>query len=99
MCARPQGEWEPTSSGAASETTYALHIHEGYGAEVVAWKPVTSEVNRNGTSTSTIDSHNGGGPLLNQYPKPTECAIAYGQESLMVNAAIMTGKNKPGNAP
>lgn len=37
------------------------HIHEGYGAEVVAWKPVTSEVNRNGTSTSTIDSHNGGG--------------------------------------
>src|SRR5271170_7906428 len=44
-------------------------------------------------------SHNGGGPLVNQYPKPTECAIAYGQESLMVNAAVMTGKNSPDNAP
>jgi hypothetical protein len=75
------------------------HVYEGYGAEVVAWKPETSEVNRNGTSTSTIDSHNGGGPLFNQYPKLTEYAIAFGQESLMVNAAIMTEKNDPNNAP
>jgi hypothetical protein len=75
------------------------HIHEGYGAEVVAWNPDTSEANRNGTSTSTIRSYNGVGPLFNQYPEPTECAIAYGQESLMVNAAIMTGKNEPDNAP
>jgi hypothetical protein len=75
------------------------HIHEGYGAEVVAWKPDTSEANRSGTSTSTIQSHNGGGPLVNQYPKPTEYSIAYGQESLMVKAAIMAGKNDPANAP
>jgi hypothetical protein len=73
------------------------NIHEGYGAEVVAWKPDTSKANRSGTST--IHSHNGGGPLVNQYPKPTECAIAYGRESLMVNAAIMTEKNDPENAP
>jgi Calcineurin-like phosphoesterase len=75
------------------------HIHGGYGAEAIAWKPDTSEGSRDGTSTTTIDSHNGGGPLVNQYPKPTECTIAYGQESLMVNAAIMTGKNDPDNAP
>ena len=75
------------------------HIHEGYGAQVVAWKPDTSEADINGTSTDTIHSHNGGRPLVNQYPKPTKCAIAYGQESLMVNAAIMTGTNDPDNAP
>jgi Calcineurin-like phosphoesterase len=75
------------------------HIHEGYGADIVAWKPSTREANfRNGTSTSTIDGHSGGPPLLNQYPEPTPCAIAYRQESLMVNAAIMTGKNDPHNA-
>ncbi len=75
------------------------HIHEGYGAEVVAWKPDTSEADSNGTSTTPIKSHHGKGPLINQYPKPTDCAIAYGQQSLIVNAAIMTGKNEPDNAP
>lgn len=98
MCARPKLVREPTSSGAASIHCFG-HIHEGYGAEVVTWKPDTSEGNGNDTSTSTIDSHKCGRPLVKQYPKPAECAIAYGQESLMVNAAIMSGKNDPDNAP
>ena len=76
------------------------HIHEGYGAQVVGWTPGTSGADStNGTTTSTIRSHIGRGPLVNQYPEPTECAIVYGQESLMVNAAIMTGLNEPDNAP
>jgi predicted phosphodiesterase len=74
------------------------HIHEGYGAEVVAWGP-DMVTNKNNTSTNTTDHQSGGSPLVNHYPKPTDCAIAYGQQSLMVNAAIMTGKNEPHNAP
>jgi Calcineurin-like phosphoesterase len=79
------------------------HIHEGYGAEVVTWKQNPSEADRNGASTSTsaviAGSHNPAPPLINQYPKPTDHAIAYGQQSLVINAAIMTGKNEPDNSP
>lgn len=77
------------------------HIHEGYGAYVVAWKLDTSKANTKdtSTSTSTSETHAPGRPLINQYPEPTGCAVAYGQETLMVNAAIMTGENDPDNAP
>lgn len=56
------------------------HIHEGYGAEVVAWDQDSSEADRNGASTSTsavtAGSHNPGAALVNQYPEPTDYAIA-----------------------
>lgn len=79
------------------------HIHEGYGAEVVTWKSDLSDadvdVDSNGTITSTASGHGAGAPLVNQYPNSTDYAIAHGQQSLMINAAIMTGKNDPANAP
>lgn len=51
------------------------------------------------TSAVTAGSHNPGAALVNQYPEPTDYAIAYGQQSLMINAAIMAGKNEPENPP
>lgn len=41
------------------------HIHEGYGVEIVAWKPDPSEADRNGMSTGTAGTHNAGAPLVN----------------------------------
>lgn len=79
------------------------HIHEGYGGEVVAWDQDSSETDGNGasasTSAATAGSHQSGAGLVNQYPKPTDYAIAHGQQSLMINAAIMTGQSRLDNPP
>lgn len=60
------------------------HIHEGNGVEVVDWKePLTNEPD----------------PPKNPYPQAFIWNEAHGNRTLAVNAAIMTGDNKPNNAP
>lgn len=59
------------------------HIHEGNGAVMMDWE--------NG------GNHSG---ICNDYPKPIDLpALVDGQQTLMVNAAIMNEKNEPVNAP
>ena len=74
------------------------HIHEGYGIEVVDWNqtPVDAPTTCKNQGTQQLVERK---PTDNPYPEP----IAWRQESkdqtLAVNASIMTGDYKPANAP
>ncbi|KAF7900874.1 hypothetical protein EAF00_003095 [Botryotinia globosa] len=59
------------------------HIHEGYGANKIAWE----------------DKIKGGDDLVNKYPQAMDLDIESGKETLMVNAAILDGEHQPTNAP
>jgi len=59
------------------------HIHEGNGAQIIDWAPEPSKISK----------------LESDFPKPTKNSIIHGQQTLTVNAAIMTAKNEPMNAP
>lgn len=60
------------------------HIHEGNGGRVVDWeRPAGDEE----------------GVIENAYPEPFVWEGGHGGQTLVVNAAIMTGDNKPENAP
>lgn len=63
------------------------HIHEGNGAQVLDWT-VPAEV------TSPDQDQ-----IKNPYPEHFAWENADGERTLAVNAAIMTGDNKPDNAP
>ncbi|KAL2065469.1 hypothetical protein VTL71DRAFT_3139 [Oculimacula yallundae] len=67
------------------------HIHEDYGAELVTWEETDSG--------STRANH--GSPQVNKYPMScsSEVKIDFGKETMMVNAAVMNGKNQPANDP
>jgi len=67
------------------------HIHEAYGAEVVTWKDDKSQI-----GTDAIESKLS---TPNTYPQPNKVPVVFGQESLMVNAAIMNLNYKPTNSP
>jgi len=69
------------------------HIHEGYGAQFVAWP---SHENSDGGGQVRA-AFNIMYDLLNP-PEATRCSVKFGEKTLMVNAAIMTGKNEPDNA-
>lgn len=73
------------------------HIHEGNGVEVVEWgfqesgirgRPLGEEGNSEDKKISR-----------NAYPDPMHFPLKHGQQTLMVNAAIMNGRNEPVNAP
>lgn len=63
------------------------HIHEGHGAKVVDWKRPAG--------AACIDED----LIKNPYPEPFVWTGGHGDRTLAVNAAIMTGDNKPENAP
>lgn len=65
------------------------HIHEGYGAKVVTW-------NKDSESTLLYTKEE---YKENSYPASTSARVQSGKETLLVNAAIMTGKNTPLNNP
>ena len=76
------------------------HIHEGRGAERVVWSRTVpdwdtdSSVEQRITLTPT-SSFSG-----RQEPTMIDATdLAYGEESLLVNAAIMDGRNEPMHAP
>lgn len=59
------------------------HIHEGNGAMVMDW-----------------ETGDNGSRIWNEYPNLVDLPpVVCGQQTLMVNAAIMNEKNKPVNAP
>jgi hypothetical protein len=60
------------------------HIHEGNGVKVVDWNRPARDVYI---------------PIKNAYPEPFVWTGGRGDRTLAVNAAIMTGDNKPENAP
>ncbi len=73
------------------------HIHEGHGMKVVEWESEAGGIGHlsdeeQGKSQGQVESSN-------VYPEPQHFSIVHGQQTLMVNAAIMNAKNKPTNAP
>ena len=65
------------------------HIHEGNGFKQIDW---TSQ--NDGVIDATTE-----GSKVNPYPQPLQWKHSHRELTLAVNAAIMTGKNKPENAP
>ncbi|KAK5122586.1 hypothetical protein LTR85_003849 [Meristemomyces frigidus] len=66
------------------------HLHEGYGAEMEQWRACGQE---DGTRSSTVSISKVG--TTDDEPK----AYSMEHSTLMVNAAVMDGHNKPVNAP
>jgi hypothetical protein len=67
------------------------HIHEAYGMELVSWKDDKSLIGQ--TAVEEKVAHK------NEYPNASSWSISHGEETLMVNAAIMDLKYKPTNSP
>lgn len=71
------------------------HIHEAHGAKMVEWKDDKTQVG--------AEVIKGEYKQQNPYPDPSkwtnEWPIKYGEETLMINAAIMNLQYKPTNAP
>ncbi|MCJ1309790.1 hypothetical protein MMC25_003451 [Agyrium rufum] len=74
------------------------HIHEGNGAQVINWgRPDISKsvsIEREDTSRVSLIA-----PLKNPYPQPYIWRGTHGNQTLAVNAAIMTEDNKPEQLP
>ena len=81
------------------------HIHEGYGAELVQWrKSGTSGTQADVLRTTRLDGRAAGqiDTSMSQYldfSKTGDHVISHGEETLLVNAAIMTRLYKPEHAP
>ena len=69
------------------------HIYEGYGHLVQRWQPCSPDGSIEKASEVTIAKAG-----VNTAEKSTRKLCA-GQDTLMVNAAIMDDDNQPGNAP
>jgi hypothetical protein len=72
------------------------HIHEGYGTRLATWDGLESSDNG---STGPRDCDNNVEQTVNPYPESKECSMKFREETLMVNAAIITGYHRPGKAP
>jgi hypothetical protein len=68
------------------------HIHEGYGAKVVTWNENNNEVEGETVFRKAESKEN-------CYPASTHCPMEFGKETLLVNASIMDGKDRPRNNP
>jgi 3',5'-cyclic AMP phosphodiesterase CpdA len=68
------------------------HVHPGNGMKVEDWGSTTRTVSKEDASKQQE-------PLVNLYPNPMNPALIHGQQSLMVNAAIMDDHNNPVNTP
>ncbi|KAL3423717.1 hypothetical protein PVAG01_05464 [Phlyctema vagabunda] len=64
------------------------HIHEGYGARRVSW-----------VGEGDLASSGETAPQGNRCPQQNSWPIEFGTQTLMVNAAIKDGGNRPRNAP
>jgi predicted phosphodiesterase len=67
------------------------HIHEGYGANFVTWKKDNDDEAGSSIQKQELKA--------NCYLEPTNVGSKFGKETLLVNAAIMDGTNKPTNDP
>lgn len=67
------------------------HIHEGNGAYSITWKE-----HMDGKAELSFQN---GELKVNCYPGPSEMGSNFGKKTLVVNAAVMDGENKPINDP
>lgn len=63
------------------------HIHEGHGANIVSWKPDGSV--KDPSSATPLETEQ-----INEYPDDNKWTIKPGQQTLMVNAAIMMNTSR-----
>lgn len=63
------------------------HIHEGHGSHIVTWKPDGSV--KDPSSATPLETEQ-----INEYPYANEWPIKSGEQTLMVNAAIMRNTAK-----
>jgi hypothetical protein len=68
------------------------HIHEGYGHLVRRWEPCSPGSMEKSPEVTIAKAGVDGA-------ESTRCEFYAGQDTLMVNAAIMDGGNQPSNAP
>ena len=74
------------------------HIHESYGVEIIDWNDATTEEPTR--ENEALHRYHGVDAPENPYPQPIVWKKrGQGHQMLAVNAAIMTGGNKPENAP
>jgi hypothetical protein len=66
------------------------HIHEAYWMELVSWKNDKSLIGQAAFKEKVAHE--------NQYPNPSSWSIKHGEETLMVNAAIMNVDYEPANS-
>ena len=74
------------------------HIHEGYGIEVVDWNKNSADA-PNPPESEAMNEPCGREPIENPYPEPFEWRRESRDQTLAVNASIMTGDYEPANAP
>jgi predicted phosphohydrolase len=67
------------------------HIHEGHGANLITWKDDKKIVGKEAIKTESDQ--------VNFFPQALDGSVTFGKQTLMVNAAIMTVRYKPDNAP
>lgn len=70
------------------------HIHESNGAEVMDWGSRVSM--RSTRGNEELGKQEG---VRNAYPESVKPSLIDGEQSLVINAAIINGKNEPTNAP
>ena len=63
------------------------HIHEGHGANIVTWKPDNSVKDPSSAIPSETEQ-------INEYPYANEWSIKAGQQTLMINAAVMMNTSR-----
>ncbi|KAL2067932.1 hypothetical protein VTL71DRAFT_16030 [Oculimacula yallundae] len=63
------------------------HIHEGHGANIVTWRPDGSV--KDPTSATPLETEQ-----VNEFPYTNEWTVRRGEQTLMVNAAIMMNTAK-----
>lgn len=74
------------------------HIHEGNGVEVIDWKKLAVDEPLH-PKKEAVHGYIEEDPTENPYPQPFVWEEGRGNRTLAVNAAIMTGNNKPEQAP
>ncbi|KAH8805700.1 ser/Thr protein phosphatase family protein [Xylogone sp. PMI_703] len=67
------------------------HIHEGHGSSLVTWKSERNDLYEKPVEKQVR--------VENSYPESSRVPIRFGEETLMVNGAIMNLRYRPGNAP
>ena len=75
------------------------HIHEGNGAEIIAWEEPAIPNKHTFGDIEAVDRHVDEEPIDNPYPLPFRWRDIHKRRTLAVNAAVMTGDYKPENLP
>ena len=77
------------------------HIHEGHGAEIIAWKKVKSTSRPQSWKNEAVHHafEDEDETTKNTYPEPFVWKGVQGEKTLAINASIMTGGYEPLNPP